>query len=123
MANIIEVTALNKYVRSILESDPVLTDIAIRGEISNFNRHYKTGHCYFTLKDSSSSVKEVMFRSDAQRPTFSPENGMRVVASCRVSLFERVGAFLVFFESLFSDGRGAMRIDFDHLKERLCGEG
>ena len=74
MADIITVSALNKYVRSILESDPVLTDIAVRGEISNFNRNFKTGHCYFTIKDAKSSVKAVMFRSDAQEISFAPEH-------------------------------------------------
>ena len=63
MANVISVTALNRYVKSILESDAVLTDIALRGEVSNFTNHYKTGHFYFTLKDEKCAVKAVMFRS------------------------------------------------------------
>lgn len=123
MADIITVSALNKYVRSILESDPVLTDIAIRGEISNFNRNYKTGHCYFSLKDDKAGVKAVMFRSDAQELAFAPENGMQVVARGRISLYERDGAFQIYVDSLFMDGEGAAQQAFLQLKERLEREG
>ena len=123
MANVISVTALNRYVKSILESDAVLTDIALRGEVSNFTNHYKTGHFYFTLKDEKCAVKAVMFRSYAQQLSFVPENGMRVIVRCRVSLFERDGAFQVYVEDLFPDGLGAMQMAFEQLKARLEREG
>lgn len=123
MANILTVTALNRYVRSQLESDPALLDIAIKGEISNFNSHFKTGHCYFSLKDDNSSVKAVMFRTAAQRLAFTPENGMSVVARCRVSLYERDGAFQLYVEDLFPDGVGAAQMAFEQLKARLQKEG
>lgn len=123
MAKVISVAALNKYVKSLLEGNAALADIALRGEISNFNRHYKTGHCYFTLKDETASVKAVMFRSDAQALAFSPENGMRVMARCRVSLYERDGAFQIYVSELFPDGVGAAQIAFEQLKARLTAEG
>ena len=87
MANVITVTALNRYVKTLLERDSVLTDVALRGEISNFTNHYKTGHFYFSLKDEQCSVKAVMFRRDAQNLAFMPQNGMRVIVRCRISLF------------------------------------
>ncbi|MEG2931316.1 MAG: exodeoxyribonuclease VII large subunit, partial [Ruthenibacterium sp.] len=79
MADTISVSALNQYVKTLLERDIVLTDVAIRGEISNFVKHFKTGHFYFTLRDEACSVKAVMFRRDAQELAFLPQNGMRVI--------------------------------------------
>ena len=123
MANVITVTALNRYVKTLLERDSVLTDVALRGEISNFTNHYKTGHFYFSLKDEQCSVKAVMFRRDAQNLAFMPQNGMRVIVRCRISLFERDGAFQVYVEDLFPDGLGAMQMAFEQLKARLEREG
>ncbi|MEG2596408.1 MAG: exodeoxyribonuclease VII large subunit [Ruthenibacterium sp.] len=123
MANVITVTALNQYVKALLEHDAVLTDIAIRGEISNFVNHFKTGHFYFTLKDAQCSVKAVMFRSNAQALGFLPQNGMRVIARCRISLFERDGAFQIYVDDLFPDGIGAMQLAFEQLKQKLETEG
>ena len=123
MANVITVNALNKYVRSVLESDAVLTDVAVRGEISGFVHHQKSGHLYFYLKDEQSSVKAVMFRSSAQRLGFEPENGMRVVARCRASLYERDGAFQLYVDALFPDGVGAAQLAFEQLKKKLYAEG
>lgn len=123
MANIISVSALNKYVKSILESDENLIDLAVQGEISNFTKHYKTGHCYFTIKDASSGVKAVMFKGSASRLAFKPENGMKVIARCRVSLYERDGSFQIYVEDLFPDGVGAAQMAFEQLKQRLLSEG
>lgn len=123
MAEKITVSALNKYVRSLLDSDEALADIAIVGEISNFNRHFKTGHCYFTLSDASASVKAVMFSGDAQELTFVPENGMKVIARCRVSLYERDGAFQIYIDAMFRDGVGAGFLAFEELKARLEKQG
>ena len=95
MADVIGITALNRYVKTLLESDAVLTDIALRGEISNFKNHFRTGHLYFSLKDSQSSVKAVMFRGNAQRLRFEPQDGMLVIVRGRISLYERDGAFQV----------------------------
>ena len=123
MANIISVSALNKYVKSVLESDSFLVDIAVRGEMSNFHRHYKTGHCYFTLKDESSGVKAVMFRQQAEQLAFSPQDGMRILARCRVSLFERDGSYQLYVEDVFLDGVGTAQMAFEQLKQRLHEEG
>lgn len=123
MAEMITVSALNRYVRSLLEGDENLADIAIKGEISNFNRHFKTGHCYFTLKDASASVKAVLFKSDADGLSFRPENGMSVVARCRVSLFERDGAYQLYVDALFQEGAGLAQLAFEQLKARLDKEG
>lgn len=123
MAEIISVSALNKYVKSILESDEALADIAIRGEISNFVRNFKTGHCYFSLKDEKANVRVVMFRTDAQNLSFSPENGMQVVARGRISLYERDGAFQIYSEHLFLDGEGGAQQAFLQLKSRLEKDG
>ncbi len=122
MRNIITVTVLNRYVRTLLERDPVLTDVRLRGEISNFV-HHRSGHCYFSLKDESCSVKAVMFRGDAQQLNFMPQNGMCIVADCRISLFERDGSFQVYVEHMFPDGLGSIRMAFEQLKERLGKEG
>lgn len=124
MANVITVTALNGYVKTLLERDPVLTDnIAIRGEISNFTNHFKTGHLYFSLKDETCAVKAVMFRTNAKDLAFVPQNGMRVIVRCRISLFERDGTFQIYAEDMFPDGIGAMQLAFEQLKEKLDKEG
>lgn len=123
MAEIIPVSALNRYVKSILDGDPILQDIAIKGEISNFVRNARSGHCYFSLIEGGSSVRAVMFRSDASRLRFAPENGMDVLARCRVSLYERDGAFQVYVEDLFLDGVGEAHLAFEQLKEKLEKEG
>lgn len=123
MADIISVSALNRYVKSLLESDAVLTDIAIRGEVQNFVNHYKSGHFYFSLKDEKGSVRAVMFKSYASRLSFVPENGMSVVVRGRITLYERDGSFQIYVETLFPDGVGAAQIAFEQLKARLSQEG
>lgn len=123
MPQVIGVTALNRYVRSLLEGDPALADLALRGEIANFVRHAKSGHCYFSLRDAQSSVKAVMFSRDAARLAFRPQDGMQVVVRCRVSLYERDGAFQVYVRDLFPDGVGAAQMAFEALKARLAAEG
>lgn len=123
MADMITVSALNRYVRSLMDSDENLSDIAIRGEISNFSCHFKTGHCYFSLKDAGASVKAVMFRSDAVNVNFQPENGMGVIARGRVSLFERDGAYQLYVDALLPEGVGLAQLAFEQLKARLEREG
>lgn len=123
MANVITVTALNRYVKTLLETDPVLTDVAVRGEVQNFVHHLKSGHFYFSLKDETGSVKAVMFRSNASRLAFRPENGMSVIVRGRISLYERDGAFQIYVDELFLDGVGAAQKAFEQLKARLESEG
>ncbi|WP_418666302.1 exodeoxyribonuclease VII large subunit [Allofournierella sp.] len=123
MADVITITALNRYVKSLLDSDQVLGGIALRGEVANFVHHYKSGHYYFTLRDERASVKAVMFRQDAQRLAFTPQDGMRVIVRCRVSLYEATGSFQVYVSDLFPDGVGAAQLAFEQLRARLEAEG
>ena len=83
MAEVITVSALNRYVKSLFDANDRLFDLALRGEVANFVQNARSGHCYFTLRDEQASVKAVMFRSDARRLAFRPEEGMRVVAFWR----------------------------------------
>ena len=123
MAEVITISALNRYVKSVLDSDRFLYGIALKGEIANFVHHYKSGHYYFSLRDETASVKAVMFRQDARRLAFQPEEGMRVIVRCRVSLYEATGAFQVYVTDMFPDGLGAAQMAFEQLKARLEKEG
>lgn len=122
MADILSVTSLNLYVKSLLESDRNLYDIAVEGELSNFKR-YPSGHCYFTLKDENSTIKAVMFSSYVRNVTFRPESGMKVIVRGRVSLYERDGAYQLYVTNMFLSGSGSYRIAFERLKEKLEKEG
>ena len=123
MAEVISVTALNRYVKALLDGSDLLFDLALRGEVANFVRNTKSGHCYFTLRDSQCSVKAVMFRSDAQRLAFRPQEGMRVVVRCRVSLYEVSGTYQVYVNAMFPDGVGEAQLALEQLKARLQAEG
>lgn len=123
MAEIITVTALNRYVKALLDANDVLFDLALRGEIANFVQNSRSGHCYFSLRDEQCSVKAVMFRSDARRLGFRPEEGMRVIVRCRVTLYERDGAFQVYVSDMFPDGIGSAQFAFEQLKAKLDAEG
>lgn len=116
------VTELNQYVKDLLDLNPPLTDIYIKGEISNFKAH-STGHFYFTLKDDQSALKCVMFRSSAYSIAFRPENGMKVTAHGRISSFVRDGAYQLYCDSMEPDGVGSMYIAFEQLKKKLEAEG
>ena len=123
MAEVITVSALNQYVKRLLDVDDVLFDLALRGEIANFVRNSRSGHCYFSLRDETASVKAVMFRSDARQLGFSPEEGMKVVVRCRATLYERDGAFQVYVNDMFPDGIGSAQLAFEQLKAKLEKEG
>ena len=123
MAEVISVSALNQYVKTLLDANDLLFDIALRGEIANFVQNARSGHCYFSLRDAASSVKAVMFRSDARRLGFRPEEGMKVVVRCRATLYERDGAFQIYVNDMFPDGIGAAQLAFEQLKARLDAEG
>ena len=97
--------------------------MALRGEIANFVQNARSGHCYFSLRDASASVKAVMFRSDARRLGFRPEEGMKVVVRCRATLYERDGAFQIYVNEMFPDGIGAAQLAFEQLKAKLEQEG
>lgn len=123
MADVISVSELNHYVKTLLDVNDGLFDLALRGEIANFVQNARSGHCYFSLRDEACSVKAVMFRTDARRMAFRPEEGMRVVVRCRATLYERDGAFQVYVNEMFPDGLGAAQLALEQLKARLEKEG
>ena len=123
MAEVITVSALNQYVKTLLDANDILFDLALRGEIANFVQNARSGHCYFSLRDASASVKAVMFRSDARRLGFRPEEGMKVVVRCRATLYERDGAFQIYVNEMFPDGIGSAQLAFEQLKAKLDREG
>ena len=120
---IITVSELNEYLKMLFEYDEVLRNIYIKGEISNFTNHYKTGHFYFSLKDAGGTVRAVMFRSSASKLKFMPENGMRVILGGRVSVFPRDGQYQIYAETMEPDGVGALYIAYEQLKAKLEKEG
>ena len=111
------VTEVNQLVKGLLDSAPALQGVAVRGELSNY-KIYPSGHHYFTLKD-----QEVMFRGQASRLRFRPENGMKAVASGRITVFPRDGAYQLYCDSLIPEGVGDLAVAFQQLKEKLWKEG
>ena len=120
---VLNVTQLNMYVKSVLDSDLLMQNVFVVGEISNFTNHYRTGHYYMTLKDENSCIKAVMFRSSNQRLKFMPESGMSVIVRGRVSLYERDGQYQLYIEDMQPDGIGALNLAFEQLKKKLEAEG
>ena len=123
MSTILTVSQINTYLKSVVDGDDNLKNIYVSGEISNFTNHYRTGHFYFTLKDEKAAVKAVMFRSAAQRIRFLPENGLRVIVRCSVSIFERDGVYQLYCEDMQPDGAGALHLAFEQLKDKLARMG
>lgn len=121
--NILTVTELNQYIKSFFDSSPALQDIYIKGEISNFTNHYKTGHFYFTLKDEGGVLKSVMFRTNTAVLKFLPENGMKVIAHGRISLYVKDGSYQLYVDTMEPDGIGALYIAYEQLKMKLESEG
>lgn len=122
MNGAITVSQLNQYLKYGIDNDPQLRDLVVKGEISNFT-HHRSGHFYFTLKDESCSIKAVMFRTYASKVQFEVENGMSVVITGSVRLFERDGAVQLYCEELQPDGIGALYLAFEQLKQKLEAEG
>lgn len=120
--SVITVTELNTYIKSLLDSDPILKKIAVKGEISNY-RPNSSGHLYFTLKDENGAIRCVMFRALAQKLRFTPENGMKVIAVGDVSSFVRDGQYQLYLTALTPDGVGDLYAAFEQLKRRLGAEG
>ncbi len=119
---IYQVSQVNEYVKALLDGEPLLQDLLVRGELSNY-KVYPSGHHYFTLKDREGALRCVMFRSQAQRLRFKPENGMKVIARGRVSVFPRDGAYQLYCSGLSPDGVGDLAVAFEQLKAKLFEEG
>ena len=118
----ITVTELNKYIKNKFEKDEYLTELLIKGEISNFKNHY-TGHMYFTLKDENSLIKCVMFKTYAQKLNFMPKDGMKVIILGGVSVFERDGVYQIYVKAIQEDGLGDLYTKYQQLKENLEKQG
>ncbi len=116
------VSALNEYIKALLDGNPLLNRVYLCGEISNF-KHHSSGHLYFSLKDEQSLIRAVMFRSAASRLGFVPKEGMKVIVRGSVSLFVRDGSYQIYVNSMEEDGKGALYVAFEQLKRQLSEEG
>ena len=119
---VLSISQINEYIRTLMDSDTLLTGLAVRGEISNY-KMYPSGHHYFTLKDESSALKCVMFKGNAMRLRFRPENGMKVIAMGKISVYPRDGAYQLYCTSLVLDGIGDLYAAFEQLKTKLATQG
>ena len=118
----LSVTQVNLYIKEIMNRDLILTDLAVKGEISNFKAH-SSGHMYLSLKDKTGVMRGVMFRSAAAKLDFKPENGMKVVAHGRVSVYERDGQYQLYIDHMEPEGVGDLYVAFEKLKKKLEAEG
>ncbi len=119
---ILSVSQLNGLVKGLLDQVPVLQDVLVRGELSNY-KVYPSGHHYFTLKDAEGALRCVMFRGQASKLRFRPENGMKVIAQGRVSVFPRDGAYQLYCNALTPEGAGDLAVAFEQLKAKLYAQG
>lgn len=116
------VSDLNEYIKSIFENNRTLSSVTVRGEISNFVNH-RSGHLYFSLKDSDGQIRAVMFRSRAQTLRFMPESGMKVIVHGSVTVYPRDGSYQLYVSSMQPDGIGALYLAYEQMKARLADEG
>lgn len=119
---ILSITQINEYIRTMMDGDRLLCGVAVRGEISNY-KVYPSGHHYFTLKDDGAALKCVMFRGNATKLRFRPDNGMQVVAMGKISVYPRDGAYQLYCSGLILDGIGDLYAAFEQLKIKLAAEG
>ncbi|MBQ1991401.1 MAG: exodeoxyribonuclease VII large subunit [Clostridia bacterium] len=117
--SILTVSQLNFYTKSLLDGDPVTSQVIVQGEISNLNTHYRSGHIYLSLKDEKSVISAVMFSGNASRLKFKLEDGMSVIAMGRVSLYEATGQYQLYINQLQPDGIGDLTLAFNQLKAKL----
>ena len=123
MSSILSVSQLNKYIKFKFQSDLKLKGVAIKGEVSNFTVHYKSGHAYFTLKDADAAVKAVMFSRNVSRLKFMPENGMSVLVVGDMDVYERDGVYQIIATDMQPVGTGALHKGIEQLKEKLSKMG
>ena len=119
---VLSVTQINEYIRGRMDADPVLNGIAVRGEISNY-KVYPSGHHYFTLKDEAAALKCVMFKGNAIRLRFRPDNGVKVIAMGKISVYPRDGAYQLYCTGMAMDGIGDLYAAFEQLKAKLAAQG
>ena len=119
---IFAVSQVNEYIKAMMDREPLLNELFIRGELSNY-KVYPSGHHYFTLKDEAGALRCVMFRSSAVRLRFRPENGMKVIAFGRITVFPRDGAYQLYCADLTPEGAGDLHVAFEQLKAKLSAEG
>lgn len=120
--NVFSITQINEYIRAAMDRDPLLGNVAVRGEISNY-KMYPSGHHYFTLKDESAALKCVMFKGNAMRLRFRPENGMKVIAMGKIGVYPRDGAYQLYCTAMTVDGIGDLHAAFEQLKAKLGAMG
>ena len=120
--NVLTITQLNEYIRGKMDADALLNQVAVSGEISNY-KMYPSGHHYFTLKDEGGALKCVMFKGNAMRLRFRPENGMKVIAMGKVSVYPRDGAYQLYCTAMAMDGVGDLYVAFEQLKKKLAAQG
>ena len=119
---VLSITQINEYIRGKMDEDRLLMQLAVRGEISNY-KMYPSGHHYFTLKDENAALKCVMFKTNAARLRFRPENGMKVIALGRITVYPRDGAYQLYCSAMSMDGIGDLYAAFEQLKAKLAAQG
>ena len=119
---ILSITQINEYIRAKMDDDQLLNGVAVRGEISNY-KVYPSGHHYFTLKDEGAALKCVMFKGNAMRLRFRPDNGMKVIAMGKISVYPRDGAYQLYCTAMAMDGIGDLYAAFEQLKKKLEAQG
>ena len=119
---VLSITQINEYIRAKMDDDQMLNGVAVRGEISNY-KVYPSGHHYFTLKDEGAALKCVMFKGNAMRLRFRPENGMKVIAMGKISVYPRDGAYQLYCTAMAMDGIGDLYAAFEQLKKKLEAQG
>ncbi len=120
--DVLSITQINEYIQKKMDADSLLSGLAVRGEISNY-KQYPSGHHYFTLKDEGAALRCVMFKGNAMRLRFRPENGMKVIAMGKISVFPRDGAYQLYCTSMAMDGIGDLHAAFEQLKKKLAAQG
>ena len=119
---VLSITQVNEYIRTLMDSDALLAGLAVKGEISNY-KMYPSGHHYFTLKDEGGALKCVMFKGNAIRLKFRPENGMKVIALGKITVYPRDGAYQLYCTGLILDGVGDLYAAYEQLKAKLAAQG
>ncbi|MBQ1388027.1 MAG: exodeoxyribonuclease VII large subunit [Clostridia bacterium] len=122
-AAVLTVSQVNSYVKQSLDGDRKLQNIFVNGEISNFKGNYSSGHWYFTLKDNRSAISAVMFSNNNARVRFKPQDGMKVIVSGRVSLYEVTGQYQFYVDSMQPDGKGGIALAYEQLRDKLQAQG